>query len=179
MIKKTLTYVNFKGEKVTKDFYFHYSKKDLMEMDNTEIGKFISSFRGVKTDNELMEMIKEKPDQVNRFLHLFISGAYGIVSNDGETFSKSKELSDNFIKSAAYDALFSEIIKNPNSIQTFIAGMFPNDTNEILKMAKENGYDVDGDSIAIFDKNDENEIDKLKKEHDEIVNRMKEMGINA
>jgi len=122
MLKKTITYEDFDGNKVTEDLFFNLSKSELMEMQ-------------LKTDGGLEKMIEKITDEednakiVDMFKEIILS-AYGSKSADGKHFRKSEELRQDFYDSAAYDALFMELISNPDSAAEFVSAIIPKDISE-------------------------------------------------
>ena len=65
--------------------------------------------------------------------------AYGIKSEDGKNFRKSPQIVDDFVSSAAYDALMTEILGDMDKAAALFIGMLPSDMQKEVKeeMAKE------------------------------------------
>jgi len=110
MIVKTIKYTDYNGEKREEDFYFNYSRAEMIEMEasveggmNVKIKKIIQS----KSTKEAMVLIKD-----------IILGAYGIKSDDGKRFIKTDDIRKSFeesescrrTSSAAIWAQMSEIM---------------------------------------------------------------------
>lgn len=119
MLKKTITYEDFDGNKRTEDFYFNMTKAELAEMQMSERG-------GLQT---LIKKIIEEHDN-KRLISLFkevISLAYGKKSDDGRRFIKNKELSTEFEQTGAYSELFMELCTDEKAAADFVNGIIPND----------------------------------------------------
>jgi hypothetical protein len=87
--------------------------------------KFQTSVKG-GLDKYIEKLQKENdPIKMVLFFDMFVKAAYGKISDDGTRFIKSKELTEEFSQSAAYDTLFSQIISDPNLIQEFLIGCVP------------------------------------------------------
>lgn len=115
MFKKTIKYVNFNGDEVEKDFYFHISKAELIEMgvDNSmkeRIARIVASNDGPKILEEFKAIIKM---------------SVGVRSEDGETFDKSPEAQTKLMSSPAYDELLVELATNATAATEFIKNLLP------------------------------------------------------
>ena len=63
--------------------------------------------------------------------------AYGEKSEDGERFVKSKELSDAFMQTEAYNQLFTSLLTDANKASKFINSVFPKElVEEAMKQQK-------------------------------------------
>ena len=117
MITKTVTYENFKGDLVSKELHFHLSEPELMDMEAEEEG----------LADKIREVIAN--DDANEKYLLFkkiVLAAYGEVSEDGDEFIKSKELTDKFQRSAAYGAFFMDLVNSDETtVSNFFTGIFP------------------------------------------------------
>jgi hypothetical protein len=114
MIKKTFTFENFAGDKVTKDYYFHLSKADFVEL-------------GFSGWQERMQAAVNTKDQLGVF-HGFkwlISQAVGVRSEDGEDFTKPADFRDKFMNSPAFDELIMELFTSDDMGTSFIRGCLP------------------------------------------------------
>lgn len=126
MLKKTITYKNYFGDDVTEDFYFNISKSDFMDWENSVEG-------GMTTQMQKYLNRGDKPALSNFFKELILK-AYGEISPDGRRFMQSKEISQAFKETPAYDILYMELATNDVEAQKFIEGIFPMDwSNEIAK----------------------------------------------
>lgn len=122
MLKKEITYENFDGEAVTETFYFHLGKTDLFEMD-------IEHDDGLEVWLKNISESKDKKALYYEFKRLILA-TYGERSEDGKRFIKSKELSDMFSQTGAYEALFMELVSDENAAVEFLVGCLPKDIGE-------------------------------------------------
>lgn len=117
MLRKKITYTDFDGNSRTEEFYFNLTQTELVM---SELGA---------SDN-LSERIKRIVDAkdnaaiMQQFEKIILS-AYGEKSADGKKFVKNAEISEAFKSSAAYDALFMELISNEGSAAEFIKSIIP------------------------------------------------------
>ena len=122
MLVKTITYTDYFGQERTEDFYFNLSKSELSEMEASAEGgmvRFINKIVQTVDQKKLVELFKE-----------LILKSYGEKSDDGRRFIKSKELSEAFSQTPAYDILFMELSTNEDEAVKFISGVIPSDLAE-------------------------------------------------
>lgn len=122
MVKKTVTYQDFNGNTRTDDFYFNYSKPELLEMELSIDGGL----------SDLLEKIVNEKDQ-GRLIEYFkkiVIGSYGIKSPDGLEFLKSDEIRRKFECSAAYPTIFMELATDDEKAADFVNGLMPADVVE-------------------------------------------------
>jgi len=115
MVKKTIKYVDFNGNENEETLYFNLSKSELTMI---ELGK----------KDGMSNFIKEAVESgdnaaiVRTFADIIIQ-AYGEKSEDGKRFIKNERMKEDFKNSAAYDALFMEIVTEPESANNFIQSL--------------------------------------------------------
>ena len=83
---------------------------------------------GENISNTLTKAMADKDlGTIVRFLKKFIAFAYGEKSEDGRFFVKTEEKRNNFVCSAAFDALLTELVNSndSNTVEAFIAGVVP------------------------------------------------------
>ena len=127
MITKTVTYENFNGETVKKDFHFHISKHEMAELQFREDGS--------KLDEVLVEITKDDT-KIHDVLQLFkdiLGAAVGVKSADGERFIKSDDARSALFDTDAYSELLFEMLDKPEFASTFIQGMLPRDLQREYK----------------------------------------------
>lgn len=130
MLKMNKTYTDYDGTERTEDFYFILSKPELVEMQWSIDGglkAMIERIIAEKDNVKLFKMFKE-----------IILKAYGEKSADGKYFDKSEELSKRFEHSAAYEAIFMDIVSDDSGkkVADFIEAILPQD---IVSEQKKNG----------------------------------------
>lgn len=116
MYKKTVEYVDFNGVKRVEDLYFNFS--------TTQFTLFMSKYHAVDDPEKFVQrMLKENnTSKMILFFSDFIANAYGKKSEDGQRFVKSRQISEDFKNSAAFEALFSEFLQNPKLAQELANG---------------------------------------------------------
>lgn len=95
MLKKTITYEDFNGAKRSEDFYFGYTKLELMEMLEVD---------DLQTTLERVQNTEHGPTLYFLFKKLVVD-AYGVKSDDGRSFVKTEELKQQFMGSPALEEL--------------------------------------------------------------------------
>lgn len=119
MLKRTISYTDYDGNQREESFYFNLTKAELTEME-------LSASGGL---TKMIEKIVETQDGA-RIISIFkelILKAYGEKSPDGRRFIKSKELSEAFSQTGAYDVLFMELATDADKASDFIKAVIPAD----------------------------------------------------
>ena len=117
MFKKTIKYTDFNDVEREEDFYFNLTKSELTEMQLSVDGGLQAWLEKiVKTDN--------RPELIKAFKNIILK-SYGEKSDDGKRFIKSKELSEAFEQTAAYDELFIELLSDEAKAGEFINALVP------------------------------------------------------
>lgn len=125
MLKKSITYVDYNGEKQTDDCYFNLSKAELLEMEMSEKGGF---------ENYIRTLMEEKDNK--RIYKLFkdlVLMSYGQKSADGRSFIKKKMvdgqmiyLKDEFEQTEAFTELMMELLSGGDeAMAKFINSLIP------------------------------------------------------
>lgn len=133
MLKKTVKYEDFEGNQIEEDCYFFISTSEMTDMELSIPGGWSSKLERITakdtTGKEIMDTFKE-----------LILKAYGEKSESvtGKTiFLKKKNgvpLAEEFEQSLAYDALYTELIMDPEKAAAFINGIWPKEVmNEANK----------------------------------------------
>ena len=117
MLKKTVTYINYFGDEVQDDCWFHFSTTDLTELEMSEGGKI--------SDRIQNALDTEDPLVILKMFQEILLKAYGQPTEDGKRFIKSKELSDEFANSLAYETLFWEFADGKEDAEKFINALLP------------------------------------------------------
>lgn len=119
MIKETITYTDYDGNKRTEDFYFNLTKAELTEMEMSVAGGLSS----------ILEDVINKQDTPTIMAHFkkVILQAYGEKSPDGRRFIKSQKLSEEFSQTEAYSELYMKLVTNADIAAKFINSLMPKD----------------------------------------------------
>lgn len=119
MIKKTVKYTDFDGNERTETFYFHLSRVEASEWELSMDGGLSEHLNKIVEAKDLKTLIK-------LFKELVLK-TYGQKSEDGRSFVKSKELTDGFAQTEAFDKLFMELATNDEAGSAFVNGVIPKD----------------------------------------------------
>lgn len=125
MLKRSITYEDFNGEKTTEVFYFNLNKSELIELESTYKAGLGETLQRIIEANDNAAIVKE-------FKRLILA-SYGVKSEDGKRFIKTDQLREEFTQTAAYDALFMELATDENAATIFIAGIMPKDMQPALE----------------------------------------------
>ena len=135
MIKKTVKYTDFNGVERSEDLYFNLTKTELNNLNFKHHGTYSEQLQGI-IDSKDVKMITELFAEI-------IKRGYGVKSEDGRNFRKTSEILDDFVSSAAYDALMIELLENEDSAANLFVGMLPSDlqsqVKEEMKKGQNNG----------------------------------------
>lgn len=119
MLKRTITYTDYNGVERKEDFYFNLTKAELMEMEIGTTGGFAEMIQKIVDAKDAEKILKVFKEMVLK--------AYGVKSDDGKRFIKSKELSDAFAQTEAYSILFMELATDAEAGAAFVNGIMPAD----------------------------------------------------
>ena len=115
MLKKKVTYLDFNDQEVTEEFYFNLT--------TPEITRIIAKI-GSDIDVYAEKLAKEEDyEGIIDFTEMLILTSYGVKSEDGKRFVKSKEARENFEYSAAYAELFEQLMTDPEQSKAFGQGL--------------------------------------------------------
>lgn len=129
MLKELIEYTDFDGNKRQEYHYFNFTESEIQEMNLRTPG-------GLK--KRLETIVREQdPNQLVTYFKSLILDAYGIKSEDGRRFAKSKEISEAFSQTGAYNKLFMQLTTDTNAAIRFVNGIIPDvkekrDTEKIV-----------------------------------------------
>lgn len=130
MLTKAITYINYNGEKKTKNFYFHLSKTEIASKQFKAEGGLQAKIKKMVESND--------NEEIYNYFEDFVLSCYGEKSADGEEFLKSEEIRNRFKCHPAYDVLMMEFIAGGDkAMADFINAVVPQDVAESI--AKSNG----------------------------------------
>lgn len=140
MFKHIIKYTDYNGTEREDTCYFNLSKAEVMEME-------LSTKAGISESIRMMIETNDNEKIIQTYKNLILK-SYGIKSEDGRRFIKSKELSEAFEQSEAYSEFFIEMLSDSNLQIKFINGIVngvnvPNTSEEeAINKLKELGYDT-------------------------------------
>lgn len=125
MVCETCTYEDYDGNMITENLYFHFSRAEIIEMENSIPGGMAELFK------RLVNTV-DKPGMMKAFKELVLK-SYGIKSDDGKRFRKSEEISKAFEESPAYDQFLIKLLTEEGAAEKFLKGIIPKveETNSI------------------------------------------------
>lgn len=119
MLRKPITYTNFNGETVTRNFYFNLTKAEIALRELTSDGTFSQAMQKIGSSSKGSEILPE-------FIKI-LKWTYGVKSADGESFIKNDEVWAQFEASEAYSTLVMELISDAGAAANFIQAIMPAD----------------------------------------------------
>lgn len=131
MTTETITYTDYNGVTKTRKFYFNINKAELIKLETMTPGGVAQSLDEAAKAKDAVKLMK--------FFEDIIAMAYGEKSEDGERFIKSKEISEAFMQTEAYNKLFTDLLTDANRASRFINAIFPKELVEqaLKEQAKE------------------------------------------
>ena len=121
MIKKTVTYTDYNDVERTENFYFNLSEAEVMEMEMSTEGGMAESIQKIID-------AKDTPSIIRVFKDLVLK-AYGVKSDDGRRFMKTKpdgsRYADDFKETEAYSQIFMELATDADAAAKFVNGIVP------------------------------------------------------
>lgn len=130
MYKQSITYTDYNGIERTEDFYFNLTAAELTKRELTTPGGWAAKLQAVADS-------KDVPAIINAFNDI-IDMAYGVKSEDGRRFIKSKEITDEFKQTPAYDELIMSFLTDVNAAVEFVNGIVP-DVSKYSSASDNNG----------------------------------------
>lgn len=139
MLKKTVVYTDYNGNERQEDLYFNLTEAEIVKGDYESGNSLSDKLTKITESND--------PSKIMGVFEKIITGSYGKKSEDGRRFIKSPELTEEFLHSAAYSALFMELI-SPDSEFTpidFIKGVLPASIANEIDPIVSNASTAEGD----------------------------------
>ena len=131
MYKKTVTYTDYNDNERTEDFYFSFTKAELLDKQMSVAGGYATVIDNIAKTKDLPAMIK--------IFKELVMEAYGVKSDDGRRFVKSEELTREFMETPAFSEIYMGLVTDDEAAAEFINKVFPSSlVAEIEKAKKEN-----------------------------------------
>lgn len=121
MLKKTIEFVDYDGNKRKEDFWFNLSKAEIMEMELLQDGGLEKLIQKIISTQDLPELVK--------LFKALILKSYGEKSPDGRRFIKNDKLTEEFTQTEAYSQLFMELATDSDAAAKFVNGIIPSDVD--------------------------------------------------
>jgi hypothetical protein len=118
MLQQQITFTNFDGDEVTKTYYFHFTKTEIIDLFMT--GEL----------EEVLDTLKEAAENLDRpamidVTRRLILMAYG--ERDGDSFLKSDEIRTRFESSLPFEQFYFDMLTHPDTFMTFMEKILPAD----------------------------------------------------
>lgn len=140
MLKKTVNYEDFDGNKRTEDLYFNLTKfeatefaLDLPDDITNEVTKEGVDATNMESVSRIVQKLGGKG--IIDFIRKLVLKSYGIKSEDGRRFEKSEKISTEFSQTMAFDNLMMELLTDDDEAAKFINGVIPADLANVANGA--------------------------------------------
>ena len=117
MIRKTINYTDFNGKEAQDTYRFNLTEAELMNKQLTTKGGYAETIQAVVDEKDTSTII--------RLFEELMLASVGELSVDGKKFVKNEQIRNDFKSSAAYSALFMELLTNDEAATVFIQGILP------------------------------------------------------
>lgn len=122
MLRKPIKYKDLDGNPIEEEFYFNFSKPELVEMMVSQKGGLDTYVKRIVESNDNKEIVALLKD--------IIVKSIGRRSPDGRYFEKSDQIAQEFVQSDAYSELFMEFFTDENAGANFVNAVIPADLRE-------------------------------------------------
>lgn len=117
MIKKTVTFTDFDGNKRTEDFYFHLTEQELTEWELSVDGGLSGALTRIVNSQDTKTLIGIFKDLLMK--------SYGVKTPDGRGFVKNEEVLNNFTCTQAFSDIYMELATDDKAAAEFVNGVMP------------------------------------------------------
>ena len=131
MLAKKIKYTDYNGVEREEMFYFNITKAELMTQNLMTPGGLETKLKRIINSKDVPELTK--------YIQDIIKDSYGVKSDDGVRFIKSKELSEMFMQTEAYSVLFMEMVTDNKKASDFVNGILPKDLVEQAEKMEKQG----------------------------------------
>lgn len=133
MFCKKIKYVDFNDVEREEEFWFHFSKAELLERQMSEYGGFDKTVDAIIKSEDTPKLVK--------IFKEFILKAYGVKSSDGRRFIKEDEngrpLWKDFVETQAYSDYFMLLATDDKAAAEFVNGVMPREMKGDVQKALE------------------------------------------
>lgn len=131
MLKKTITFEDYDGNKRSEEHYFHLNKAEIIKWLTTTgdytLDKVLERLATERNGKKIMEIFED-----------LIRLSYGKKSLDGRKFEKTEEIWNDFYQTEGYSVLFAELVTDAKKAAAFVNGILPKDlVDEVEKIMKD------------------------------------------
>lgn len=115
MIKKEIRFTDFDGNNQVEEAYFNLTEPEIVRLDAKFVGGLDAFTKNIDPVN--------RPEEVVDLFEDVLSSSYGVKSEDGRRFVKDPVVVGQFLDSAAYSALFMELLSDAEAAAAFMEGV--------------------------------------------------------
>lgn len=127
MFSKTFTFKDFNGKKVTREFWFHLSKAELLKLG---VGNVEARIKRITDAQDGVKILEE--------FAAFVEMSVGMRSEDGSMFIKDDDAKHQLMFSPAYDELLFELCTDADVAASFINNLLPKEMlDELAKQIEQ------------------------------------------
>ena len=126
-----MKYTDYNGVEREEVFYVNITKAELMTQNLMTPGGLETKLKRIINSKDVPELTK--------YIQDIIKDSYGVKSDDGVRFIKSKELSEMFMQTEAYSVLFMEMVTDNKKASDFVNGILPKDLVEQAEKMEKQG----------------------------------------
>lgn len=131
MFKDTIVYTDFDGNQREETHYFNLTKAEVVFLENSSVeGLFTGYLKRIVESQDNVSIMKEFENLVR--------ASYGVKSNDGKRFIKSKEITEEFMQTEAYSEFIMKILGDADYAASFINSIMPNEEKSRQQIAPMN-----------------------------------------
>lgn len=117
MYIKEVTYTDFNDKEKTEKVYFNLTKSEIIKLQASVDGGLAEAIDKIQEGGD--------PYKIVPLFDKILLAAYGQKSADGSRFVKNAALTEEFSQTAAYDAIFSELMMNREAATDFFTSVIP------------------------------------------------------
>lgn len=117
MFSDTIEYTDFDGNLRKETLYFNISQAEAIELEMRYPGGYVNK---LQRDIDRMDQAAIMQDYKD-----FIQLSYGVKSDDGRKFLKSREIFEDFKSTEAYSEFYMKFLGDPEYALKFIVNTFP------------------------------------------------------
>lgn len=117
MLKKSITFEDYNGNMVTEDYYFNFTKAEVVQLDLIHPEGLEGWIKRIIREDDRAKILETFKD--------IILSSYGEKDETGRRFIKNAELREKFEQSPAYSELYMELITDADAAADFMNGIIP------------------------------------------------------
>jgi len=117
MLAKQIKHEDYMGNARTTEAFFNLSQEELLEIELSYEGGLEGHYQSMVDSNN--------PQELLALFRGLIKQSYGVIEDGGASFDKSPEHFEKFKKTAAYQALFDEVMFSADNANDFFLSIMP------------------------------------------------------